>query len=128
MGFKVSPLVSGGYLVEGEDTNGTKGSTLLVSPAWDAYQAILRHKQAEEVFSAEVGEFFKPLLDAADRAKAVAHPDTRDWSRVVVTEGTEGKDSEVVELDSEGVLLRILTETDGSMLRWIGTDTLVALA
>jgi hypothetical protein len=33
-----------------------------------------------------------------------------------------------VELDSEGVLLRILTETDGSMLRWIGTDTLVALA
>lgn len=125
--FTVTPLMGGGTLVEGTDVTGKEGRTILVSDRWEMLKSIRLHKQAAEVFDAQVEEFFKPITDAAEAAKAIAHPVTEDWSRVVVTEGTEGTEPEVVTLDMDGIILRLLDETDGSMLRWIGEDTLVAI-
>ena len=126
--FTVTPLMGGGTLVEGTDVTGKEGRTILVSDRWEMLKSIRLHKQASEVFDAQVEEFFKPITDAADMAQAIAHPVTEDWSKVTVTEGTEGVEPEVITLDMDGVILRLLDETDGSMLRWIGEDTLVAVA
>ena len=75
-----------------------------------------------------VTEFFKPITDAAEVATMLAHPPVAEWSKITLTEGTEFEPAEVVSLDMDGVLLRLLEETDGSTLRWIGEDTLVAIA
>jgi hypothetical protein len=125
--FTITPLMGGGTLVEGTDVTGKEGRTILVSDKWDMLQSVRAHKEAQSVFDTQVEEFFKPLTDAAEQAVAIAHPQSENWSRVVLTEATEGVKAEVIELDMDGILLRLLEETDGSMLRWIGDDTLVAI-
>lgn len=125
--FTVTPLMGGGVLVEGTDVTGKEGRTILVSDKWEMLQSVRAHNKATEVFDAQVEEFFKPLTDAAAAAQAIAHPVTEDWSRVVLSEATPGVEAEVIVLDMDGVILRLLDETDGSMLRWIGEDTLVAI-
>jgi hypothetical protein len=126
--FTVTPLLGGGTLVEGTDVTGKEGRTILLSDKWDAVKSVRAHIAASEAFDEVVTEFFKPLTDAAEMATAIAHPASADWSKVTIVEGTEGVPAEVVSLDMDGVILRLLEETDGAMLRWIGEDTLVAIA
>lgn len=126
--FTITPLLGGGTLVEGTDITGKSGRTILISDRWDAVQSVRAHMRASEAFDEVVQEFFAPLTEAAEAAQAIAHPATTEWSRVTITEGTEFEPAEVVSLDMDGVLLRLLHETDGSTLRWIGEDTLVAIA
>jgi hypothetical protein len=125
--FTVTKLMGPGTLVEGTDVTGKEGRTILISDKWEMLQSVRAHKAASEVFDAQVEEFFKPLTDAAAQATAIAHPETEDWGRVVLSEATEGVEAEVIHLDMDGVILRLLDETDGSMLRWIGEDVLVAI-
>lgn len=126
--FTVTQLLGGGSLVEGTDVTGKEGRTILISDRWDAVKSIRAHMQASEAFDAVVTEFFAPLTEAAEAAQAIAHPATAEWSKVVISKGTEFEPEETVSLDMDGVLLRLLEETDGSTLRWIGDDTLVAIA
>jgi hypothetical protein len=126
--FVVTPLLGGGTLVEGSDITGKTGRTILLSDKWDAVKSVRAHMKANEEFSKVVDEFFAPLTEAADAAQAIAHPATAEWSKVTLVEGTEFEPAEVVSLDMDGVLLRLLEETDGSTLRWVGEDTLVAIA
>jgi hypothetical protein len=125
--FTITPLMGGGTLVEGTDVTGKEGRTILVSDKWDAVKSVRAHIAANEAFDEVVTEFFKPLTDAAEAAQAIAHPEKDDWSTVTIVEGTEGVPAETVRLDMDGIILRLLEETDGSMLRWIGDDTLVAV-
>lgn len=125
--FTVTPLMGGGTLVEGSDITGKEGRTILVSDRWDAVKAVRAHNEAQMVFDAAVTEFFQPIVDAAEAAKGIAHPTAEDWSRVVISEGVDGTEAEVINLDMDGILLRLLEETDGSQLRWVGEDTLVAV-
>jgi hypothetical protein len=127
MPFTITKLMGPGTLVEGSDVTGREGRTILISDKWEMLQSVLAHKQATEEFNTQVEEFFKPLTEAADAAKAISHPEVKSWSRVTLTEASEGVDEEVIELDTDGVILRLLNETDGSMLRWIGEDVLVAI-
>jgi hypothetical protein len=126
--FTVTQLLGGGSLVEGTDVTGKEGRTILISDKWEAVKSVRAHIKASEAFDEVVTEFFKPLTEAADAASAIAHPVTAEWSKVTLVEGTEFEPAEVVSLDMDGVLLRLLEETDGSTLRWIGEDTLVAIA
>jgi hypothetical protein len=126
--FTTTKLLGGGYLVEGMDSTGKEGRTILVSDKWDAVQDIRRHMAASEAFDEVVTEFFKPLTDAAAQAEAIAHPAEDDWSVITLSDGTEFEPKETVRLDMDGTILRLLAETDGSNLRWIGEDTLVAIA
>jgi hypothetical protein len=126
--FTITPLLGGGTLVEGTDITGKEGRTILLSDKWDAVKSVRAHIAASEAFDEVVTEFFKPLTDAAEMATAIAHPAANDWSKVTIVEGTEGVPAEVVSLDMDGVILRLLEETDGSTLRWIGEDVLVAIA
>lgn len=127
MGFTVVPLVSSGYLVSGTDGVGIDGTTVLKSEAWDLAVHLRNHEDADADFDAEVEAFFKPLTDAAEaHAKRIAGP-ANDWSSVTVGETVEGKTARHLELDENGVLLRILDETDGSSLRWVNGSLVAVL-
>jgi hypothetical protein len=126
--FTTTPLMSGGVLVEGTDVTGKTGTTILLSDRWEMVQSVKRHEAAQAVFDTAVTEHFKALVDAAEVAAMVAHPQRTDWANVTISEGSEGSPAEVVALDPDGVILRLLEETDGSLLRWVGDDVLVAIA
>ena len=125
--FTVTALLGGGTLVEGTDVTGRSGRTILLSDSWEAVKSVRAHMKANKVFDEVVTEFFKPLTEAAEVAQVIAHPPVEDWSRVTLVEGTEFESAEVVSLDTDGILLRLLEETDGSSLRWVGEDMLVAI-
>jgi non-ribosomal peptide synthetase component F len=126
--FIVTPLLGGGTLVEGSDITGKTGRTILISAKWEAVKTVRAHMAASEAFDAVVTEFFAPITEAAEAAQAIAHPQKDDWATITLVEGTEFEPAEKVRLDMDGVILRMLEETDGSQLRWVGEDTLVAIA
>jgi hypothetical protein len=130
MTFTVTPLVSGGYLVEGQDSKGVDGTTVLHSQSWDYVQHLRTHEVAEAEFNDTVEAFFKPIVDAADAFNAKLAGPTNQWGTVTIGETVEGKQARTLDLDEAGIVLRILDETDGGSLRWVsagGTDVLVAV-
>lgn len=127
MTLSVTPLISGGYLVKGTDTEGNKGSTILTSDRWDYVLHLRNHEVAEAEFDKAVEEFFQPLTDAADNARALLAGPTNDYGVVTVGEEVEGKQARNIELDEDGILLRILHEGNQNMLLWVGDDKLVAI-
>jgi hypothetical protein len=119
MTFTTTPLVNGGYLVEGTDTKGVFGTTILDSNSWDALVHLRTHKLAQEDFDQVVGEFFAPLVEAADKAKSQLKGAAQDWGTVTLGEQVTGHEAEVVQLDSD--------EGHDRLLRWVGDDKLVAI-
>lgn len=122
--FTVKQVVGGGTFVAGTDDDGRFGQTVLYSAAWDAYVEYRKHIAKHDAVDAAAKEFFAPLMEAL---AATAEPDKKDWSRIVISEGVDGTEAEGITLDQEGIVLRILDETDGSSLRWVGTDVLIPL-
>ena len=125
--LSVTPLVSGGYLVEGPDSKGTTGSTIIRSDRWDYVQHLRAHKVADAEFEKAVEEFFKPLTDAADKAAAALTGRTNELATVTIGEVVEGKDAHVIELDEAGIILRLIDEGKTDQLRWVNGD-LIAVA
>jgi hypothetical protein len=127
MTFSVTPLVSGGYLVEGQDSKGAEGTTVLHSDRWDYVLHQRNHVVAQEAFDLAVDEFFKPLTEAAEaHNKLIAGP-TNEWGTVTIGEKIEGRNPVSVNLDEDGIILRILDETDGSSLRWVNGKLVAVL-
>jgi hypothetical protein len=122
MAFEITPLVSGGYLVEGNDFKGNSGSTILRSARWDLVKHLRTHEVATEEFNLMVTEFFAPITAAADKAKALIAGPTAEWGTVTITEGTEGKAGQIIELDEQGILLRLLDEDQVDKLRWVNNE------
>lgn len=117
--FEVTPLLDGRTLVEGTDIKGVEGRTVLSSPAW---QAVLNYRKQDEAmaeFDKTVKAFFAPLTEAADK---LAETTVNPWATVTIGESVEGVTAREVQLDEQGIILRLLAETDGSMLRWVGND------
>ena len=127
MTLSSTPLLSGGYLVKGTDSAGNKGSTILTSERWDMVKHLRAHAVAEEVFDAAVEEFFAPLTAAVDEASALLAKPTNQWGSVTLGEQVEGHEAQVIELDEDGIILRILEEGNQNLLLWVGDDKLVAI-
>jgi len=127
MTLKVTPLINGGYLVTGQDSAGAEGKTILRSERWDLVVHLRNHKVAEEEFDEVVKEFFAPLTEAADKAKAIIAGPTSDYGSVSIGENVEGSEAKVIELDEDGILLRLLSEGNQNLLLWVGDDKLVAI-
>lgn len=123
--FEVTPLLTGGTMVKGTDVTGAEGSTVLWSDAWQAVQMAKAQSEAMAEFDASVEAFFAPLTEAADKLATLNQPS--EWETVTIGEKVEGQDVKVIRLDHDGVLLRLLAETDGSQLRWLDASTLVAV-
>ena len=127
MTFTVTPLVSGGYLVEGQDIKGVVDTTVLRSEAWDYVLHLRAHEVADADFDATVRDFFAPLTDAAEAHRQTVAGPRNEWATVTFGEDVEGKQARTLELDESGVVLRILDETDGSSLRWVGGSLVAVL-
>ncbi len=125
--FTTTPLMGGGTLVEGFDCTGKEGRTILVSDKWDMVQHMRKHEVAEGLFTAAVNEVLAPVLAAAEQVEDLMAEPVDAFTKVTLSEGTEFEAAQVIDLDMDGVILRILAETDGALLRWIGDDTLVAV-
>lgn len=121
--FEVTPLLDGRTLVEGTDIKGVEGRTVLSSPAWQAVLDYRKQDEAMAEFDKTVEAFFAPLTEAADK---LAETTVNPWATVTIGESVEGVTAREVKLDEQGIILRLLAETDGSMLRWVGND-LVAI-
>lgn len=127
MTLTVTPLMNEEFLVEGTDSKGTDNSIVLHSPAWAAYQYATTHIVATGEFNDAVLEMFKPLTDAADAARArLSALKGEDFASVQVTEGLDAVQGETISLDPDGILLNILHQGKGDILRWVG-DRLVAV-
>lgn len=117
--FEVTPLLDGRTLVEGTDIKGVEGRTVLSSPAWQAVLDYRKQDEAMAEFDKTVEAFFAPLTEAADK---LAETTVNPWATVTIGESVEGITAREVKLDEQGIILRLLAETDGSMLRWVGND------
>ena len=117
--FEVTPLLDGRTLVEGSDIKGVEGRTVLSSPAWQAVLDYRKQDEAMAEFDKTVEAFFAPLTEAADK---LAETTVNPWATVTIGESVEGVTAREVKLDEQGIILRLLAETDGSMLRWVGND------
>jgi succinate dehydrogenase flavin-adding protein (antitoxin of CptAB toxin-antitoxin module) len=127
--FEVTQLLDGRTLVEGTDAKGVAGSIVLYSPTWEAVLRFRAEGEAMAEFDATVEAFFAPLTEAADKLEAAALGTSNPWGTVTVGEDIEGKEAREVHLDQQGILLRLLAETDGAMLRWVSNGTeLVAVS
>lgn len=125
--LSATPLLSGGYLVEGEDSKGVEGSAVIQSDRWDYVLHLRAHEVADAEFEKAVDEFFKPLTDAADKAKAAVTGRTNEFATVTIGEVVEGKDAHVIELDEAGIILRLIDEGKTDSLRWV-SGQLIAVA
>ena len=123
MGFTTRSVVGGGTFVEGTDAVGTAGSTILFDHAWSAYQEHVKHSAAMDEYDTAVKAFFAPLVEAAE---AVKSKDKTDWANITIEESVDGKAGVGIHLGHDGVILRIIEETDGSSLRWVN-GSLIAL-
>jgi hypothetical protein len=124
--FTVTPLVSGGYLVEGTDSKGVDGTVVLKSERWDYVQHLRAHEIADADFTAVVEKFFAPLTKAADKAAALVAGPTNKFGSITIGEEVEGVSATTVELDEQGILLNILDQGKTKRLRWV-SGTLVAV-
>ena len=126
--FTTTQLVGGGTLVEGTDINGKSGTTILLSDSWNMVQEYRRTSMAKEAFDAEVEAFFEPLVTAANDAQALIDgPKPTNLSVVELVTPSKGEEGFSVELDTDGVILRLLDEGGFSQLRWVSDDLLVAV-
>lgn len=121
--LEITKTLDGRTFVEGTDTKGNSGSCVLQSDAWDAVLAMRAQHAAMVEFDATVDSFFAPLVEAAEKFDAAVTGSDNTWSEVVLGEDIEGQRAQAIHLDTQGVLLRLLDETDGSMLRWINGGT-----
>ena len=123
MGFTTRSVVGGGVFVEGVDIVGNTGSTILHDYAWTAYQEHIQHSAAMDEYDTAVKAFFAPLVEAAEAVKSSAK---KDWGSITIEESVDGKPGVGINLGHDGVILRIIAETDGSSLRWVN-GSLIAL-
>ena len=132
MTFSTVNLVGERVLVKGTDFLGTEGQVVLDSSQWIAVNREKQLKEATTEFDAAVEEFFAPLTQAADKAKAVGNKPEQDPIEFVVLEegetGTPGKAPHLVKLTKDSVILRLIEENAGTdRLAWVN-DTLEVLA
>ena len=121
--FTTTQLIGDRVLVRGTDRFGTEGETVLEGFAWAQVKRHSAFKDAEATFNDAVEEFFAPLMQAADALEdslSVRKPNPDTY--VVLNEGVEatpGVEREVIHLDPDSVVLRLIEAGQGDRLVWV---------
>lgn len=129
--FTVQNMLGSQALVQGTDDLGNSGSVVLDTTQWDEVKQDEKFSTAKADFDAAVEEFFRPLTDAAEAAEAAQQQTYDDLEYVVVTEGQEGQapvEQEILELNRDSIILRIIESGDTSRLIWVSPTELGVLA
>lgn len=128
--FSISKLVGSRAVIAGTDQFGTTNQIVVDTTQWDEVNATKAFDQATEAFEAAVEEFFRPLTEAAEAAgKAIeSKPDAATY--VVLKEAVEpvaGEKGQLIKLNHDSVLLRLVEAGNFDRLMWVG-DELEVLA
>jgi hypothetical protein len=124
--FKVQRLTNHRAVVRGTDSNGTEGETVLDTYQWDT--EIVAHDQfvtATASFDKAVEEFFSPLTEAGEKiSQALAR--TEDpiafYVREEGTPGVPGKPADIVRLNKDSVVLRLIENNETERLVWVNEE------
>ena len=123
MSFKTQRLVNQRVVVIGEDFTGTHGKTVLDSTQWDEVNSNTAYDQALEAFDAAVSDFFAPILEAAEATEAALIASPQDPASYVVlseeVEGVAGKPAQLVHLNHDSIVLRLIEQGDEDRLVWV---------
>jgi hypothetical protein len=126
--FTVRPQLGGaGYYVTGTDDEGNTGSTVLFSDQWDMYTQALAFEEDSAEFSDLVQSFFAPITEKAQELRARRAQPGSDFTSAVVKAGQEFEPEVKATFDAEGTVLNILSQGRFDLLRWVGTDILIAV-
>jgi hypothetical protein len=109
-------------MVVGTDTFGTTGKCVLDSTEWDEVKSGAEYDQAIEAFDAAVADFFAPILEAAEATTAVIEKPQDPSSYVVLSEaveGVEGKPAQLIHLNTDSIVLRLIESGDEDRLVWV---------
>ena len=123
--FVLQKTQDGGLRVTGTDVEGNNGSVVLYSDIMNMADRLSAEKQLVEKFDDLVETTFAPFIEIADEMAALQAPSK--WAVVTVGEDVQGSQARSFRNDDDGILIRILRETDGSCLRWHDEHTLIAL-
>jgi len=130
MTFTTSRMLNSKVLVKGTDLAGTTGSTVVDSSQWDEIKDRQEFSQATDVFEKAVNDFYAPLVAAAENVKALQNKPTDPIGFVVFEEATEGKAAkpgDLVKLNSDSIILRLVESGDTDRLVWLDESTLGVL-
>lgn len=125
--FTMTKLYGGGYLVRGTDVLGDSGETVLHSESYNKLQEFYAEVEATAKYTEAVDKFFAPLLDAAAAVSTTDREDPEGWGTVVLSEHVHHEEGLTVHLDTAGVILRLIEQTDGHNLRWVKGELVVVL-
>ena len=122
--FNVTKLANHRVLVTG-DTD--VQSVVFDSTEWDEIKGRQSFSQADTMFAEKIAEFFAPLTEAADAAKALAAKENQPDEAFFVTlqKGimpTQGENEVTAVLSKDAAILRMLDNGDTSRLIWVGAS------
>ena len=132
MSFVVQNMLGSQALVTGRDTLGNEGKCIVSTTQWDGLKEQANFSSATEDFDAAVEAFFAPLTEAsAEIAKAAAGKPQDPAEYVVLKRGVEavtGETDQIVELELDSIILRMIEEGTTDRLVWVDESTLGVLA
>jgi len=122
MTFTTRNLTGDRVMVKGTDIDGAVGETVLNATQWHELKARQDVKEQGEAFDRAVEEFYKPLLEAAEAVGKAYERPTDEIAVVVLDEGEEhvaGRAPQIVHLNKDSVVLRILESGNTDRLIWV---------
>jgi hypothetical protein len=123
--FTTKNLTGERVLVSGADVDGNKGQVVLDASQWLELKARADVKTAGEAFDAAVEEFYKPLLEAAEKVgKSLERPED-SLGFVTLDEGQDhvpGRAPQIVRLTKDSMVLRLIEDGGTDRLVWVGDD------
>ena len=130
--FTVQTMLGGTALVAGTDITGKSGQTIVSTVQWNELTGRDNFSKAQADFDREVEKFFAPLEKAAKKAKkALERPSQDPAEYIVLKEAVKGRESqpaEVVALNRDSIILRLIEEGQTDRLVWVDESTLGVLA
>ena len=130
--FTVQTMLGGTALVSGTDITGKSGQTIVSTVQWDELTGRDNFSKATADYDAAVEKFFAPLDKAAKKAKKALERPSQDPSEYIVlkeaVKGRESQPAEVVALNRDSIILRLIEEGQTDRLVWVDESTLGVLA
>ena len=132
MSFIVQLMLGAQALVSGADHLGNEGKTIVSTTQWDELKDRSNFSSATEDFDAAVEAFFAPLQEASAKIeKAAAGKEQDPTEYIVLKKGVKavtGETDQIVELNKDSIILRLIEEGNTDRLVWVDESTLGVLA
>lgn len=125
MTFNTINLTGNRVLVRGTDITGATGEATLDASQWVELNGRSDLDKAQQAFDEAVQEFFRPLTEAAEKAKRSIEVPEDSLAYVVLDEGSEGearRPKQVVRLTRDSMVLRLIEEGNTDRLIWVNGE------